>query len=504
MSARGGAPRGSVLVVDDDAELARMLERLLESEGWRAAHATSARAALAALDRGRYDIVLTDLKMPEGSGLDLLRAARRSHPATEVVIMTGYGTIDTTVEAMKLGAADFIPKPFENDELIMRLEQVARVRALEREVARLQGELTDRFGTRSLIGGSPAMQRVFDRVEAASRTRSTVLVSGESGTGKELVARAIHFGGERAKGPFKAVNCAALPREIIESELFGHVRGAFTNALAEHEGLFRAAEGGTLFLDEVAEMPTGTQAKLLRAIEEGRVRPVGSTAEVDVDCRIIAATNKDPLRSVAEGRLREDLYYRLAVIQVELPPLRERRDDIPLLVQHFVAQFNERLGRKVRGFEPAAVEALTKYDWPGNIRELRNVVEGAFALARGPEVALADLPPRVSPRAREAAGAEGRERGGAEGPAAAALRGAGAPEGEEAPVPPLEATLRDVERTLLLRALHRAEGNKSRAAEMLGVSRKRIYRKLEEFGIPADEAGRVAAGRAGAGRDGKA
>ncbi|HVY61696.1 MAG TPA: sigma-54 dependent transcriptional regulator [Planctomycetota bacterium] len=463
--------RASVLVVDDDVEFARMVERLLASEGYRAAHAASSRAALDTLARGRFDIVLTDMKMPEGSGIELLRAVRDRHPSVEVVIMTGYGTIETTVEAMKLGAADFIPKPFENDELLLHLEQVAKVRSLEREVARLQGELQERWGFGNMIGSSAAMQPLFERIRAAAGTTSNVLISGESGTGKELAARAIHYGGVRAKGPFKAVNCAALPREIIESELFGHLKGAFTNALAEHEGLFRAAQGGTLFLDEIAEMPSETQAKLLRAIEEGKVRPVGSTSEVEVDCRIIAATNRDPQACVERGALRQDLFYRLSVIAIELPPLRARAEDIPLLVQGFVAQFNERFGKRLRGFEPAAIEALMKYAWPGNIRELRNVVEGLFALAKGPEIGLADLPARIAPRA--AAGAKEA--------AAGALD-------DEGSVPPLEETLREIERRLILRALRLAKGNKSQAADLLRVSRKRIYRKLEEYGIPVDDA----------------
>ncbi len=465
------APAAGVLVVDDDLEFARMVERLLVSEGYRAGHAGSARAALDALAApgARFDVVLTDMKMPEASGLDLLRSIRERHPGVEVVIMTGYGTIETTVEAMRLGAADFIPKPFENAELLLHLEQVAKVRNLEREVVRLRDELRERFGVENVVGGTPAMARVFDLVQAAARTTSSVLISGESGTGKELVARAIHSGGDRARGPFKPINCAALPREIIESELFGHVRGAFTNAHQEHEGLFRAANGGTLFLDEIAEMPPETQAKLLRAIEDGRVRPVGSTQEVPADCRIIAATNRDPAALIKSGKLREDLYYRLAVISIELPPLRARTDDIPLLLGHFVQQFNERFQKRIRGFDPRATEALMKYAWPGNIRELRNVVEGIFALARGTEIAAAELPPKVLPRSELAEAAAG------------ALAG-----GDDGPIPPLEETLKDVERKLILRALRVAEGNKSRAADLLKVSRKRIYRKLEEYDIPIE------------------
>jgi DNA-binding NtrC family response regulator len=457
--------RAAVLVVDDDADFARMLEKLLASEGYRAAHATSARLALESLASGRYDIVLTDMKMPDGSGMDLLRSVRERHPSVEVVIMTGYGTIETTVQAMKLGAADFIPKPFENDELLIKLEQLWKMRSLEREVQALRAELKSRYGVDQMIGSSPAMARVFDLIRAAAATTSSVLVSGESGTGKELVARAIHYGGDRAKGPFKPINCAALPREIIESELFGHVRGAFTNAVQEHQGLFRAAHGGTLFLDEISEMPMETQAKLLRSIEDGRVRPVGSTEEVTADCRIIAATNRDPLACVKGGELREDLYYRLAVISIEIPPLRERLEDIPLLLQHFVAQYNERFGKRVRGVDPRAIEALMKYPWPGNIRELRNVVEGIFVVAKGTEIALGDLPAKIRPR-REA-------------------EALGAVEDEDS-VPPLEETLREIERKLILRALRLADGNKSRAADLLQVSRKRIYRKLEEYGIPVD------------------
>jgi len=451
----------AILVVDDDLDFARMLERLLSGEGYRTAVAGSARQALEALGRTAFDLVLTDLMMPETGGLSLLETLRQRHPEVDVVIMTGYGTIGSTVEAMRLGAADYVPKPFDTDELLAHVRRVEEVRSLTREVKRLRGELERRYGFDTIIGSSQKMARVFDRVRAAAATASNVLIAGESGTGKELIARAIHQNGARGERRFVAINCAALPREIIESELFGHAKGAFTGAFTEHEGLFRAAHGGSLFLDEVTEMPGETQAKLLRALEEGNVRPIGSTAEVPVDVRIIAAA-KDPAEAVRTGRLREDLYYRLAVITIDLPPLRERVEDIPLLAHHFIDELNRRLGRSVRGVEPRAMERLARYPWPGNVRELRNAIEGILALAKTDLVTVAELPPKLLPRPE-------------------AMDVVPAEEIEPGAVPPLEETLRQVERKLIRRALEIAGGNKSKAADLLGVSRKRIYRKLEEL-----------------------
>ena len=458
------APR--LVLADDEPNLRRVLGAMLSQAGYEVLEAKDGLEAAELLGPG-VAALITDLKMPRLDGMGLLRRAAAEHPDIPVIVLTAHGSVDSAVEAVKLGAFDYIEKPFEQSHLWQVVEKAVRTHAFGMTSQRAI-EPRSGAGRHGLIGGAPNLEQVFQAIDKVADTPSTVLISGESGTGKELVARAIHFGGERAKGPFKPINCAALPREIIESELFGHVRGAFTNAHEEHQGLFRAADGGTLFLDEVAEMPSETQAKLLRAIEEGKVRPVGSTSEVAVDCRIIAATNHEPAASVKRGELREDLFYRLAVISIELPPLRDRTDDIPLLVQHFVAQFNERFGKRIRGFEPAAVEALMKYAWPGNIRELRNVVEGIFAMAKGSEITLADLPPKIVPRV------------GGGGDLAAI--------DDEGSVPPLEETLREVERKLILRALRLARGNKSHAADLLRVSRKRIYRKLEEYGIPVDEA----------------
>ncbi|GIW70545.1 MAG: acetoacetate metabolism regulatory protein AtoC [Planctomycetota bacterium] len=465
------SPLPGVLVVDDDADFARMLERLLVSEGYRAVRAGSAEEALQHLAQHRHalQIVLTDIRMPQGSGMELLREVRRRYPELQVVMMTGYGTIEQTVEAMKLGAADFIPKPFDNQELLLHLQQLQRMRRLERELAELRGELGRRQGFEAIVGGSPAVRQLVERAAAAARTDSSVLIVGETGTGKELVARAIHHHGPRAERRFVAINCAALPREIIESELFGHRRGAFTGAHAEHPGLFRAADGGTLLLDELAEMPVETQAKLLRVLEDGCVRPLGSTEEVAVDCRIIAATNADPRQAVASGRLRADLYYRLSVITLEIPPLRARREDVPLLLHHFLDEMNARTGRRIAGFTPRAMQALCRYEWPGNVRELRNLVEGVYAFAECDTIDLELLPERVQ----------------------AALAGSGAAADLEAGslqgLPPLDKALAALERRLVLRALELSGGNKSRAAELLRISRKRIYRKLEEYGLLGEQ-----------------
>ncbi|RME74472.1 MAG: sigma-54-dependent Fis family transcriptional regulator [Planctomycetota bacterium] len=460
----------SVLVVDDDAPFAEMLVRLLSSEGHRAERADSAAAALAAVGRGRWDVVLTDVKMPGESGIDLLRELRRRAPETDVIVMTGYGTIELTVEAMRLGAADFLPKPFDNQELLLRLGRLERVRRLQNELESLRSELEGRFGFEAIVAESEGMRLALRRAAAAARTRSNVLLVGETGTGKEVVARAIHHAGPRARAPFVAINCAALPREIMESELFGHARGAFTGALTDKRGLFRAAHGGTLLLDEITEMPVETQAKLLRALETGCVRPIGTEREQPVDVRVIAATNRDPQQAVEQGRLRADLYYRLGVIVIELPPLRERPEDIEPLALRAIAELGARLERRVRGIRPEALEALRRHRWPGNVRELRNVIESALVLAPGPWIELADLPPSVAVAAGTAA-SDG---------AAQAL--------ETNEIAPLDATLKAVERRMILRALACAGGNKSRAAEMLGISRKRIYRKLEEYGMAPGDA----------------
>jgi DNA-binding NtrC family response regulator len=448
--------------VDDDAPFAGMLERVLRTEGHEAMSAGGVEEALDTLANRAFDVVLTDVKMPGKTGIDLLAEVRRRHPETQVVVMTGYGTIELTVRAMKLGAADFIPKPFDNRELLLHLAQLGRVRRLEREVRALRGELEDRHGFEGIVAVSQGMRRAVDRAAAAARTTSSVLIVGETGTGKELIARAIHYGGPRAQKRFVAINCAALPREIMESELFGHVRGAFTGALGDKRGLFRAAHGGTLFLDEIAEMPVETQAKLLRALEEGSVRPVGHDREVVVDVRIVAATNRDPEAAVRDGVLRADLYYRLGVITVALPPLRERPEDVAPLARRLLEELNQRLGRRVGGFSPETMAALERHDWPGNVRELRNVIEGALAMETGERIGQDALPARLRRQALVASGLELTDDG---------------------DVPPLDATLKAVERRLISRALERAGGNKSRAAEMLGISRKRVYRKLEEYGL---------------------
>lgn len=450
-----------ILVVEDDAVMGNMCGKLLQRTGYVSKVVTSGMDALYELERdGTYGIVLVDLKMPGMDGTELLRRLTAEHREAEVIIMTGYGTVQSAVETMKLGAADYITKPFEKEELLTVVERIVSVHELKDKVARLSAELRAEYHFEHIVGGSRQMQEVFEKMISACRSDSTVLIYGESGTGKELVARAIHYNSNRAEEPFIPVNCAAVPRDLIESELFGYKRGSFTGAVTDSMGLFRAAEGGTVFLDEITEMSPTTQAKLMRVLQEKTIRPLGGTEEVSVEARVIAATNRDIAAALEDGTLRTDFYYRLSVISIGVPPLREREGDIPVLVDHFVRRFNEQGKRQVEGVDKDALAYLEAYTWPGNVRELQNVIESAFALGKSSRIVKEDLPEKIREVKRRTAWME--------------------TVGSDT-LP----TLQEAERLLIERALAETRGNKLQAARRLGISRKRLYHKIALYGMDA-------------------
>jgi DNA-binding NtrC family response regulator len=446
-----------ILLVEDEVNMARTLAKNLERAGYVVDHAPEGAAALARLAEEPFDVVVTDLKMPGMDGMTLLRELHERRVPIATIVLSGYGTIETAVEAMKLGAADYLIKDARPEEVLLTLERVLRFESLRRENARLREQLRRTQGYGELIGVSEPMRAIYRLVDAVSQNKSTVLVSGESGTGKELVARTIHERSALKDGPFVAVNCAGLAETLLDSQLFGHRRGAFTGAIADHDGVFRAASGGTLFLDEVAEIPVALQAKFLRAIQEREVVPIGSTRAVPVDVRLIAATNRDIETEVEAGRFRNDLFYRLNVVRIELPPLRARRDDVPPLVEHFIHRYSTQYGVAPKIVPAAVMAALQAHDWPGNVRELQNVVERAFALSDDDTLALADLP--------------------------RALRGAPQRAAVPAAAPGPRQTLDDSERLLIADTLAASGGNKNEAARRLGIDRQRLYRKLRKYGL---------------------
>lgn len=443
-----------ILVVDDEIAILDLLRDALAEWGYEVRCASTGSQAVEMVRTELFDAALLDMRMPDMTGLDLLREIKRQDGAMEVVLMTGYPAISTAIEALKEGAFDYLSKPLMLDELRHLMTRLVERRFLRGEVSSLRARLGEELTINELVGDSPPMRRVKDIIARVAQTDSPVLIEGESGTGKELAAAAIHRLSSRAKRPFIPVNCSAIPGDLLESEFFGHVRGAFSGAVVDAPGLFRSANEGSLFLDEIAELPPALQAKLLRVLQDMEVRPVGSPRALPVDVRVIAATNRDLDQMMAQGTFRQDLYYRLNVVRVHLPPLRERREDIPAIVHHFVRRFNTRLRRDIRGIAPDALSALTAYDFPGNVRELENLIERAFAMGAREQITLADLP------------ALGRA------PAVAAPASAtGVPR------------LSDVERELILRALGVFKGDKDAAARALGLSRRTIYRRLKEYGV---------------------
>jgi DNA-binding NtrC family response regulator len=444
-----------IIVVDDELSILKLLKEALTQWGYHVVCVSTGVEALEAIRTELFDAAITDIRMPEMSGLDLLREIKRHDESIEVVVMTGYPTIASAVEALKEGAYDYLSKPLILDELRHLMARVTERRFLKGEVQSLRARLGEELTVNELVGNAQPMQRVKEIIGKVATTDSPVLIEGESGTGKELVAAAIHRLSSRSKGPFIPVNCSAIPEDLLESEFFGHVRGAFSGAVSDALGLFRGANEGTIFLDEIAELSPGLQVKLLRVLQEMQVRPVGSTKAHPVDVRVIAATNRDLDRSIADGRFRQDLYYRLNVVRVSLPPLRSRREDIPALVNHFLRRYNRRFRRDVKGITPDALATLSGYDFPGNVRELENVIERAFAMGAREQITLADLPVLGT----------------------ASVSAVSAPQSGTVP------RLADVEKDLILRALAFYKDDKEAAASALGISRRTIYRRLKEYGL---------------------
>ncbi len=449
---------GRLLLVDDDRALCEALESGLRARGLSVVWRTSADEALLLLDTEDFDVVLTDLNMRGTDGIELCRRVQATRPDVPVIVLTGFGSLDAAVSAMRAGAYDFLSKPVKLDVLTLAVRRAVQHRTLGDEVKRLRTEAAAGGAHfEPLVGTSAAMRKVYDLMARVSASEVSVLITGESGTGKEVVARAIHARSRRRSGPFVAVNCSAMPEALLESELFGHMRGAFPDAHETRVGLFKQANGGTLFLDEIGDMPIALQPKLLRALQERRVRPVGSGVEVPVDVRLVTATNYDLESAIEEGRFREDLFFRINVVNVALPPLRARSSDILPLAQHFTLQVAKRTDKAVRGISASAAEKLVAYGWPGNVRELQNCMERAVTLARFEELTVDDLPEKIrdyKPGYLVVGGDDPSE------------------------LAPLE----EVERRYILRVLEAVGGNKSVAARVLGIERRTLYRKLERFG----------------------
>jgi DNA-binding NtrC family response regulator len=450
-----------ILIIDDDASLRRVLEYNLQEAGYEVLVAADGERGLLLFDEHRPTLVITDLKMPGIGGFQVLAAVKERSPASLVIVITAFGAVETAVEAMKLGAYDYITKPFNRDELRLVVQKALDMQGLSEENRRLREELAERAEFRNIIGISREMERVFTTVRKVADTEATVLITGESGTGKELVAKAIHSLSARRNGPFVAVNCAAIPRDLLESELFGHVKGAFTGAVRDKAGKFQLADCGTLFLDEVGELPIELQPKLLRALQEKTVEAVGGTTPQKLDVRVVAATNADLEEAIAAGTFRDDLYYRLAVIPVHLPPLRERREDIPFLVRHFIMKH----GGAGVSFAPEALAILQEYSWPGNVRELENTVERLLILRNSDMIAAADLPDKIT--ARKPAGKD-----------------------RVVNLPPEGYSLEELEREVVLEALERNAWNQTKAARFLRIPRHTLIYRMEKYAITQEEKNR--------------
>ena len=451
-----------VLVVDDEESVCQMLRDLLEAEGYLVSVAMHASKALEHLRNEEVNVALVDIRMPDIDGLEFLTKVQSEGYPMPVILMTAYGTTDTAIQAMKLGAFDYVLKPFNIDELLLTVKKAVEVDQMAREVKALRQELADKAPgekIEELIGRSPAMHEIYKQIGKVADTDFTVLILGETGTGKELVAGAIHRNSRRREGPFIRINCAAIPENLLESELFGYERGAFTGASNKKLGKFELAHGGTLFLDEISEMPLGMQVKLLRVLQEKEFERVGGTRTIKVDTRIIAATNRNLAQMVDEGLFREDLYYRLNVVTIQVPPLRERKEDIRLLAAHFTKEAAAKLNKPVRGVSDEVIELFEAYDWPGNVRELKNVCDRAVVLARGLLITRDELPATLQPGFQESIGVK---------------LGAGQT---------LQEILGDVERNIVLQALKEHNYNRTKTAQALGISRRTLYGKIKEYGL---------------------
>ncbi len=471
-----------ILVVDDDPIVADSLREYLTQDGFDAASAYNGEEALATITQAEdnassgetqpFGIVMTDVSMPGMNGVELLREIGKRFPSVVVIMLTGYGTIESAVEALRLGAVDYLTKPVIDEELRLALERATRQQKLLQENRSLKQRLDGKYGLGGIVGSDHRMQRIYELVEAVAPSKTTVLMTGESGTGKSLIAGAIHQRSPRREKPFVEISCGSIPETLLESELFGHVRGAFTGAHADKTGRFLAADGGTIFLDEINSASPGMQLKLLRVLQERRFEPVGSGETIEVDARVILASNQPLEQLVASGAFRQDLYYRINVVKIELPPLRERVSDIPALANHFLGVHAAQLGRELTGFSEEALESLRRYAFPGNVRELQNIIERAAVLTRSPVIELTDLPPHVI---------DGRDQG--------LLKAFGAThntshddEGPWVPMPLVEA-IRDPERRILLKALRANDWNRQQTADDLAINRTTLYKKMKQLGI---------------------
>ncbi|MFN9266305.1 MAG: sigma-54-dependent transcriptional regulator [Acidobacteriota bacterium] len=448
----------SILLVEDDVSLRRIMQLRLEAASYRVTCAVCAEEAIAALERQPFHLVVSDLMMPGLSGLDLLKRIKADAPGTPVILLTAYGSVESAVDAMKSGAFDYLTKPVESTDLLMTVARALETQRLREEVQTLRSSVSAKYGFENIIGRSPNLLYVLDVAGRAAQTDSTVLINGETGTGKELLAKAIHFNSPRRDHPFVAINCGAIPRELLESELFGHIKGSFTGAIAHKKGRIEMAHGGTLFLDEIGEMPPELQVKLLRVIQEREIEKLGATEPTRVDVRLVAATHRNLAAMIEDGTFREDLYYRLAVIPLELPPLRERPSDIPDLGNFFFDRAKQRVNRPQLVFPPLLLPYFQGYRWPGNIRELENILERVAVLARSNEVALDDLPPKLA-----AVGA--------------------APSALQLDLPTTGISLENVEKELILKALEKCDWNQTHAAKYLDISRKTLIYRMEKHGL---------------------
>ncbi len=450
----------AILIIEDEPKMARLLELNLTEAGYATRSAADAEAGLNILRQEKIDLVLTDLKLPGMTGLEFLQAARRTASNLPIILMTAYGSVETAVEAMKAGASDYVLKPFSIEEIKLIVSRELESRRLREENRSLRDALGQRYEFKNIIGRSPAMQEVLATVERVATSNSTVLLGGESGVGKDMIARAIHEHSRRAAGPFVKINCTAIPENLLESELFGYEKGAFTGAVAPKPGKFELANEGTIFLDEIGDVPGTIQVKLLRVLQEREFERLGGTKTHKVDVRVIAATNRNLRDALEEGTFREDLYYRLNVVPISIPPLREHKEDIPYLVDFFIARYAKQSGKDISAITPAALALLMDFHWPGNIRELENIIERAVVLAAGPKIDVADIHLDVAPPKVTDAASSG------------------------APFPPAGLTLEQFEDEIIKEALRRAGGNKSQAARLLGLSRNALRYRLSKIGVP--------------------
>ncbi|MBI2027830.1 MAG: sigma-54-dependent Fis family transcriptional regulator [Deltaproteobacteria bacterium] len=454
-----------ILIVDDEQSILEFLEIMLRREKYDVAQASNAKKALKLLEKESFDMVISDIQMPEISGMELLSKVKNMNPDIIVMMITAYGSTESAVEAMKLGAYDYITKPFKIDELKIILKKAFMERSLKRENIQLKKELCTKYEFNNIVGASSCMVKLYDMIQRVSQTKTNILITGESGTGKELIAKAIHYNGPLKDKPFVTINCGAIPENLMESEMFGHKKGSFTGAISEKTGLFEIANSGTIFLDEVGELPLTIQVKLLRAIQERTFRRVGGTEDISVDVRVICATNKDLELEVAEGRFREDLFYRLNVIHIKAPSLRERKDDILALSQHFLEKYNKSLDKKIKKISDEAMNALKKYSYPGNVRELENIIERSVALSEGPAILKENLPQHIFSTSKFSA-----------------LPGYTAISIDEGKVK-LEDIVGKIEKDLIQKALTKSRGVKKDAAKLLGITFRSMRYRLEKYGL---------------------